>query len=154
MKFNHESTYDATAAQVFAMLMDPAFREKAAAASGALSADATVDGTRVVINEEQTVAGVPSFAKKFVGSSNKVIHREEWDAAGTAGSITIETPGKPVSLKGRVTLSESGGRTTHAYEMYVTATVPLVGGKLEKLVADLTKQGFEKEHAVGVAWLA
>lgn len=154
MRFSHENRYDASATDVFAMLMDPNFREKAAQAVGAFSSHATVDGNRLEIHEEQPVSGVPGFAKKFVGDSNKVIHREEWDAPGKSGSITIETPGKPVSIKGRVTLSESGGQTIHAYDLYVTATVPLIGGKLEKLVADLTKQGLDKEHAVGVAWLA
>jgi hypothetical protein len=31
--------------------------------------------------------------------------------------------------------------------------VPLIGGKLEALAANLFREGKEKEHAVGVAWL-
>jgi hypothetical protein len=32
--------------------------------------------------------------------------------------------------------------------------VPLIGGKLEGLLADLFKSGMNKEHTAGVAWLA
>ena len=45
MKFRHELTYDATPAEVFAMLADPAFREAACAAAGVISADVTVEAS-------------------------------------------------------------------------------------------------------------
>ena len=41
-----------------------------------------------------------------------------------------------------------------APDLEVKTSVPLVGGKLEKLVVELTTEGFEKEQAVGAAWLA
>jgi hypothetical protein len=53
-----------------------------------------------------------------------------------------------------VTLAESGGRTTHVYDLTVTASVPLIGGKIEKLVAELTAAGLDTERAIGAAWLA
>ena len=32
--------------------------------------------------------------------------------------------------------------------------VPLIGGKLESLMADLVAEGMDKEQAAGAAWLA
>jgi len=153
MKLRHENVYDAPAAEVFAMLVDPRFRESIAEATDAVSCSAAYGGGKLVVREEQKVQGVPGFAKKFVGESTTAIHTEVW-TDGTSATFEIETPGKPTHITGTVTLTEAGGRTTHVYDLEVKASVPLVGGKLEKLVAQLTAEGFDKEHAVGVAWLA
>lgn len=154
MKFAHTNTYTAPIDRVRDMLNDPAFREQVATRTGAFSCQAAYGGGKLVVTEEQAVAGVPSFAKKFVGESTTVIHTELWDDAGTSATITLDTPGKPTKITGRITLSESGGVTTHAYALDVTASVPLIGGRLEKLVADLTTAGLVTEGQVGAEWLA
>ena len=138
------------------MLADPLFWDKVADATGALSSKATVgaDGaaTRVVIDQEQEVAGVPSFAKKFVGDSTRAITTQVWD--GTEAAYEVDTPGKPTSMKGRASVAAQGSGSVLTYDLEVKASVPLIGGKLEKLVVELTTEGFEKEQAVGAAWLA
>lgn len=154
MKLRHENQYDAPAADVFAMLVDPDYRRKVAAATDAISCDAAFGGGKLIVREEQAVKGVPSFAKKLVGESTTAIHTEVWNAEGTSATFEIETPGKPTHISGSTTLTESGGRTTQVYDLDVKASVPLVGGKLEKLVAQLTADGFGKEREVGAAWLA
>ena len=153
MKFLHSNVYAAPIDRVRAMLNDPAFREQVATRTGALSCQAAYGGGKLVVREEQAVAGVPSFAKRFVGESTQVVHTELWGDAGEA-TITIETPGKPTHIAGRITLTEAGGATTHSYDLEVTASVPLIGGKLEKLVADLTAAGLAAEGQVGAEWLA
>jgi hypothetical protein len=156
MKLHHEISYDAPLADVFAMLSDPAFRELAAKASGVISADVTItpngEGISVRIDQVQPVEGVPGFAKKFAGDTTRAVQTEEW-ASPAGGSITIETPGKPTSIAGSVSLSESGGRTTHTLEAEVKVKVPLIGGKLESVMADLVGKGRDKEQAAGAAWL-
>lgn len=153
MRLHHENTYEAPVADVFAMLVDPDFRQKVAAATDAISCNAAYGGGKLVIREEQAVQGVPGFAKKFVGDSTVAIHTEVWDGDSSA-TVEIATPGKPTHISGTTTLTESGGTTTQVYDLEVKASVPLVGGKLEKLIHDLTKAGFDQERAVGAAWLA
>jgi hypothetical protein len=106
----------------------------------------------VVIDQEQRVAGVPSFAKKFVGDSTRAITTQAWQ--GTRATYAVETPGKPTSISGTATIAENGTGSTLTYDLDVKASVPLVGGKLEKLVVELTTEGFDKEQVVGAAWLA
>lgn len=155
MKLRHELRYDATPEQVHAMLLDPAFWAEVATATGALSEKTTVSEeggtTRVVLEQDQRVAGVPSFAKKFVGESTRAIATTLWQ--GHTGRYTIEAPGKPTSIAGTVSLAGSGPATVLTYDLEVKASVPLIGGKLEKLVADLTAEGFDTEGTVGAAWL-
>lgn len=156
MKFRHEITYDASAAEVYAMLMDPAFRQRSCDSQGVLSAEISIEpqgsGTTVVIDQVQPTAGVPSFAKRIVGESTRAIQTEEW-AEPTSASMTVETPGKPAELSGRLTLTESGTSTVETFEGEAKSKVPLIGGKLEGLLADLFRRGMDKEHAAGVAWL-
>jgi len=156
MRLRHELAYDAPPAEVRAMLTDPLFWDEVAAATGALSSTATIgtEGatTRIVVDQEQRVTGVPSFAKKFVGESTRAITTQVW--RGDEASYEVEAPGKPTSIKGTATLAENGAGSTLTYDLDVKASVPLVGGKLEKLVVELTTEGFEKEQAVGAAWLA
>lgn len=154
MRFQHTNTYAAPLDRVRAMLNDPGFREQVADRIGALSSTATYEAGTLVVTEEQPVQGVPAFAKRFVSGATTVIHTEVWDGAGRSARITLETPGKPIHTEGRVVLSEAGGVTTHAYDLDVKASVPLVGGKLEKLVADLTTAGLVTEGQVGAEWLA
>ena len=156
MRLRHELAYDAPPTEVRAMMTDPTFWDKVADATGALSSTATVGtegaATRVVVDQEQEVAGVPSFAKKFVGDSTRAITTQVW--TGNEATFVVETPGKPTSMSGTASIAENGSGSTLTYDLEVRASVPLVGGKLEKLVVELTTAGFEKEQAVGAAWLA
>lgn len=156
MRLHHELTYQASAAAVLAMLTDPAYWDKVAVATGAISSTATVEddggATRVVVDQEQAVVGVPSFAKKFVGDSTRAITTQVW--SGNTAAFAVDTPGKPTSINGTATLTEQGAATVLTYDLEVKASVPLIGGKLEKLVVELTTEGFDKEQAVGAAWLA
>ena len=38
-------------------------------------------------------------------------------------------------------------------ELEIEVEVPLIGGRLEKLMAEKVAAGMDVEHAVGVAWL-
>ena len=154
MNLTRELSYEAGVDEVRAMLCDPAYWDKVAAATGARSSSTTVDGNTVTTDELQEVAGVPSFAKKIVGDSTRAIKTIVWEDGASRGDFTVETPGKPTSIKGSLTLAATGTGSTLTYRLEVKASVPLVGGKLEKLVAELTDEGFTKEHAVGRAWLA
>ena len=80
-------------------------------------------------------------------------HEISYDAALAGGTISIETPGKPTSIKGTLSLDESGGRTTETLQAEVKVKVPLIGGRLESLMAELVSSGMDKEQVAGAAWL-
>ncbi|MGZ4427635.1 MAG: DUF2505 domain-containing protein [Nocardioidaceae bacterium] len=157
MKIRHEITYDAGVDDVFAMLTDPAFRQASCDAMGVLSADITVErdgaAATVVIDQVQPTAGVPAFARKITGDSTRAVQTEHW-SDGVRATLTVTTPGKPAEITGTLTLVGDGATTVEAFEGEVKAKVPLIGGKLESLLADLFRAGMDKEHGAGVAWLA
>jgi hypothetical protein len=157
MKFRHELTYDAAPSDVFEMLADPAFREAACQQQDVLSAEVTVErngaGFTLTIDQEQRTDDLPSFARTFAGDSTRAIQREEW-ADPTGGTLRIDAPGKPSEVKGTITLHADGSGTREVVELELRIKVPLIGGKLEKLLAEKITAGMDAEHEVGTAWLA
>jgi uncharacterized protein YndB with AHSA1/START domain len=157
MLLRHEIHYNASAAEVYAMLTDPAFRSKALAAMGVISHEITItaegSATRILIDQVQPTEGVPSFAKKFAGETTRAVQTEVWSSP-TSATLKVDAPGKPTEISGTLTLTESGGKTTEVFEGEVKARVPLIGGKLENVIAGLFTAGFDKENAAGIAWLA
>jgi hypothetical protein len=154
--FSHELTYDAPLADVAAMLLDPAFRERVCDAQHARSrtvraTGTTQDGT-VAVDYSQEAAGIPSFARKIVGDTIDIVQREQWSKDRAALEITI--PGKPGDMSGTITLTESGGTTVERVSVQIRVNVPLLGGKLEKLIEEVLLRALRKENQVGREWLA
>lgn len=156
MKFRNELTYDAAPAEVFEMLADPAFHEAACALQGVLSAEVEItrsgNGFTLVIDQLQNTEDLPGFARAFAGDSTRAIQREVW-ADSTGGTLKIESPGKPSEVHGTITLRGEGSGTREIVELEIKVKVPLIGGKLEKLVADKIRAGMDAEHQTGIAWL-
>jgi carbon monoxide dehydrogenase subunit G len=156
MRFRHELSYDAPPERVFAMLADPEFRQASCEAMEVISADVRLerneDGFTLVIDQLQNTKDLPAFARTFAGESTQAIQRETW-LGPMQGELSIESPGKPTSANGTIRLEPSGGGTTEVVELDIKVKVPLIGGKLEKLMAEKVAAGMDLEQGVGVAWL-
>jgi uncharacterized protein YndB with AHSA1/START domain len=153
---SHETTYDAPLARVSAMLTDPAFREEVFRSQDATSVDVAVDGTTqrgsVTIDYTQPTRGVPAFAQKIVGEGVRIIQREDWTGDKAALHVTI--PGKPGEMTGTISLVESGGVTVERVTCEITVRMPLVGGKVERLIEEMLLKALRNENRVGREWLA
>lgn len=153
----HDMVYEASAAEVAAMLSDKAFREEVCRAMQATSYDVTVEGgvesKRVVIDMEQPTDKVPSFARKLVGETTNVVQTETWRSPSEA-EVVVAIPGKPGEMRGTARLVERDGVTTEHVEMEIKVKIPLVAGKIEELLAGLLKSALKAEHRAGQAYLA
>ncbi|WP_232676170.1 DUF2505 domain-containing protein [Nocardioides sp. R-C-SC26] len=154
---SHEMHYEAPIEAVAAMLADPAFREAVCRAQNATSTSATIekraDGTHVRIEQSQPAEGIPSFARKIAGSSIDIIQEEHWTTP-EQGTVTVTIPGKPGDMVGTARLAASGEGTIETVELTVTASIPLIGGKIEGLIADKLVRALKSEHRVGREYLA
>lgn len=153
----HDLTYHAPMASVAEMLADPAFREEVTEEQGVVRAMVSVDsdehGMEVTIDQVQAAAGIPSFAKKFVGDEINIVQRETW-ASATEGDIRVTIPGKPGDMTGTARLTESGGVTTETVDLTIKVNIPLVGGKIEGLISDLLLKALKVENRVGRSYLS
>ena len=156
-QIRHELTYDASLDEVATMLGDPAFREQVCEHQGVLRSSVTIepdgDRMRARIEQVQAAHGIPSFATKFVGDEIQIVQTESWSSR-EHGDIEVTIPGKPGDMRGTATLAEAGGTTTETVALTVKVSIPLVGGKLEGLIADLLVKALQAENAVGREWLA
>lgn len=155
VKFRHELVYDAPPDDVLAMLADPAFRAKVCEAQGVVSHDIdltpTGTGFTLVNDQVQDTAGLPAIAKKIAGDTTRAVIEEQW--TGHSGTVTITAPGKPTSATGTARLEARGAGTAEVVELDIKVKVPVIGGKLEGLMADNITKGLEVEQTVGAAWL-
>ncbi len=157
MRLTHTMTYDAPLAEVSAMLNDPAYRDEVMAAQGGSAGSVTFeqdgDTVVVVLAQVQPADGIPGFARKLVGDEIPIVQREEWTSADHADLI-VTIPGKPGRMVGSIDLAEDGGSTTETVDAEITVDIPLVNGKLEKLVGELLLKALRHEERVGRAYLS
>jgi Protein of unknown function (DUF2505) len=156
-RLTHELTYDAPMADVAEMLADTSFREEVCEFQGVKRAMVSIDsddnGMEVTIDQVQAAHGIPSFAQKFVGDEINIVQQEYWSSP-TEGDITVTIPGKPGEMSGTARLSESGGVTTEKVDLTVKVNIPLVGGRIEGLIADLLLKALKAENTVGRDYLS
>jgi hypothetical protein len=157
-KVHEELRYDgATLEQVHEMLATPAFREAVCDAIGVLRHTVQIErdgkAMTVTIDQIQEARGIPGFAKKFVGDEINIVQSEDWTSA-EKGNIQVTIPGKPGEMTGTALLTEDPDGTTETVNMTVKVNIPLVGGKIEGLIADLLSKALRAEHRTGVEWLA
>ena len=142
MRVTHQLAGDVDS--VYALMTDADFLERKFASTGAtdihIERKSTGDGgTHVVVRRKVTV-DLPGFAAKFIQPTNTVVQTEEWAPPTGDGrrvcTYRVEVQGVPSRIDGTVTLSPEGGGTRQDVEAQVKVSIPLAGGKLEKLAVD------------------
>jgi len=149
---------DRTVEEVRAILADPDFRQAVCTFQQVEDSSVTIeeydDGSMTVdLDRTYGTNQVPQFARRFVGSTIDLVQREEWVSA-TRATYDVTIPGKPGHMTGTATLEQDGPDAVETVSMDVQVSVPLVGGRLEELVAGLLEAAFRAENKVGIKWLA
>jgi hypothetical protein len=147
-----------TVEEVRAMLADPEFRQAVCTYQAVEDSGVTIeeydDGSMTVdLDRTYGTALVPSYARKFVGATIDLVQREEWTSP-TEATFEVSIPGKPGEMSGTAHLVQSGSDAVETVTMEVRVSIPLVGGKLEDMIAGLIKDAFRAENKVGLKWLA
>ncbi len=163
MRLSAEIRYDADPRAVFAMLTDTAFQDRKCEATGALDHEVEIeefdDGSATITTRRTMPTDrVPDFVRSFVGQTLLVVQNDDWGPAAPDGSregtIVVEIQGAPVRLAGSLALSPQGGQSVELIEGDVKASVPLIGGKIEKAVEPALLAAIKVEQREGRAWLA
>jgi hypothetical protein len=133
---------------VAALLHDPEFLRHRAESNGEsnieIKVEATPDGMRVLIARDKEV-DLPAFAKKMFTPQNRITEDTRWrrENGQWVADYHVNVAGIPGEVRGRSKLiaTPSGG-CSYESAFEVTARVPLVGAKLESIVADKLEQTF------------
>ncbi len=163
MRVDAEITYEASPDQVAAMLADKAFVERKCDRMGALQRSVEVSGDAsgpftATSSRTMPTDDFPDVARKFVGDTVTIKQADAWEAPAADGSreatVTVEIVGAPLRLRGTMRMSPSGAGTLQTVEGDLKASVPLIGGSLEKAAQPAIMSAIRKEQQVGREWLA
>lgn len=162
MDLSLATSYDASPEEVFAMITDITFQEQVFERLRVQSYDVVVGGAgddlAVRFHWQTKASDVPVVARRFVGhtlelAQNKVWHRADVNGAREA-DVDGEVTGVPVKVTGTTRIVPAGRRTTQAFDLHITASVPVVGKGLEQVVADAVRVRLEKKFEVAWSWLS
>lgn len=160
MDLRTEHHYPADPDTVFGVLTDPAFLRAKLETRGDTDVEVVecgpaADGYRIVTRRKVAI-DVPSFARKLLNPTNTVTQTDVWSAAddgGRSGTWRVEAAGVPVAMSGTMSLAATPDGCVEVIEGLVRSAVPLVGGRLEKLVGATAERNLEHEHAFARRWL-
>ncbi len=133
--------YSDTPADVVGMLQDPVYLRYRSEVAGEHNIDVRVEpeagGTRVTVSREKEI-DVPAFARAVIGGAKRAVESTLWRAEGDrfSAEYSIEVPGLPVKTSGKSTFVASAAGCRYTSTFQVNARIPLIGGKIEALVAD------------------
>ena len=156
-RVHHTLSYPgSTVDEVFAMLGDPAFRKAVGnyqrVTDFSCEIEPTDTGMQVRLEQAHGTDRIPAFAQRLVGSELRFVQTEAWKSpAGADLHVTI--PGKPGEMVGSTFLTQSGEGVTQEISLGVKVSIPLVGGKVEDLIAGFVGKAFDAEGKVGAKWL-
>ncbi len=74
------------------------------------------------------------------------------DADHTSGTFDAVVSGAPATVRGTITASGTADETTVEFSGTVTVRIPLVGGKIEKMIAANLTDLLDAEREFTVAW--
>ncbi len=163
MHVEAEITYEAGPAEVAAMLADQAFVERKCDRMGALQRSVEMSGDvtgpfTATSSRTMPTTDFPDVARKFVGETVTIKQVDAWQAPEADGSregtVDVEIMGAPLRVKGTMRLSPSGTGTLQTVDGELKASVPLIGGSLEKAAHPAIMSAIRKEQQVGREWLA
>ncbi|MGH8462245.1 MAG: DUF2505 domain-containing protein [Stenotrophobium sp.] len=155
MQFEDRHVFDKPAATVMTMYVERSFFERKYKDLGGWDIevlDHEKSDTKFRIKCRYTtkasIASIPSFAQKFIGSSITLIQQDTWDIKARTGWLDIEMKNAPVRIHADMTLRDEAGVAINAMKWNVSCGIPLIGGKLEQLVADDIKAKSGKDAKV------
>jgi hypothetical protein len=138
------------------MYGDPAYRKAVSEYQHVVDFDCQIsmtgDGMEVQLEQAHGTDRIPSFAQRLVGNEIRFVQHETW-ASPSRADIHVTIPGKPGEMTGTETLTQSGDDVVQQVDLAVKVSIPLVGGKVEDLIAGFLGKAFDAENKVGVKWL-
>lgn len=153
--------YAADPVTVMAMLAEEEFQSRVAVATGALSHEATttVDGETVSTRLRRVLPPmVPDYARRFVGDTLDVEQTIDWAPArpdgSRAGRVTVVIARVPVQMQGSTLLAPHAQGSRQVVDCQVRASVPFIGGKIERAAADAVRAAARKQEEVAADWLS
>ncbi len=139
--FEDVQSFEQDADTIIKMFTDKAYFEKkyAELANSCEIREHSVDGSKFHIKaflHYDFDAPLPGFAKKLIADTLTVTQADTWDTSTRRGLLEVHMSGAPVTMKADMELVDNGSGCENRMRWSISCNVPLVGGKLEKVIKE------------------
>jgi Protein of unknown function (DUF2505) len=158
---DYRSTLAFPAEKVYAAMTDPEYlrarlRELGGPGSELLEHEASPESARYRLKQGISASDLPAIVGKVMNGDLSIERTETLrrTAPGSyAGDVDVKIANAPASAAGKMSLAGAGDSSDFGVYADVTVKVPLLGGKIEEIVADQVRRLLEAETAFTVQWL-
>jgi len=155
----HRSTFPAPPATVYSTLVDEAFlteRLRSIGGKGAKLLAHARSGPGVAFRMRQGVdaARLPGAVRSILNGDLVVEREERWTSEDLAALSKVTISGMPGEIRGRSRIAAQGTGSALVVTAQVKVNIPLIGGKLERVVADQVEKLLAAEAEFAEKWLA
>jgi hypothetical protein len=162
MDLKTEYRFDAGTNAVFEMFSDPEYHRQKLVDAGhtkveVLECGPAADGGFRIVTKRTVVVDVPGALKRVLNPTNTVTQTDEWAKAVKGvrdGTWKVDIKGIPIHLSGTMQLKAAGKGSLETITGTAKASLPLIGGKLEKLAAGNFNDSTAQEQDFSTRWLA
>ena len=163
-QIDHRSTLPYSADEVYTTMVDPDYlraRLQQLGGPGAELLDHTADaeGARYRLRHGVDAKNMPSMVRHVMPGDHITIERtERWtrqDSGNYLGEVQVAMPGTPAFAAGGMRLRDlPDGGSELSVRADVTVSLPLIGGKIEGMVAEQFQSLLASEAAFTQQWMA
>lgn len=156
-RFEHRATFAADVDTVYATLVDEMFltaRLKDIGGKGAalLEHRTSDDGVHITLRQGVDAQKLPGAVRSLLAGDLVVERAERWHGHEASGRASIN--GVPAEIRSRSRVAANGGGTELVVAAEVKVGIPLIGGKIEKVVAEQVTKLLAAEAEYAEKWLA
>lgn len=115
------------------------------------------DGT-VAVEMTQAIPAehLPSIVTKIRPGDLEITRTEDWgrlEGDRATGTFTAHVAGMPGELTGTLTLAAEGSGSTVTLDGQIQVSLPLIGGKIESVIAERITELLQHEDEFTAGWL-
>ncbi|WP_433800567.1 DUF2505 domain-containing protein [Actinomycetospora sp. CA-084318] len=148
----HDASFPHPPDAVVGALTDDAFlNARLAELGGKDAALVSHDGGRIVLRQGVPVEFLPSVVRRFTGDDLVLDRTETWH--GSSADVQVDVRGLPGSITGTQEVVGEGEGSRFTVRASTTVPVPMVGGKIEGVVAEQVSELLRWETEFLTRWL-
>jgi hypothetical protein len=164
MKLEATMRYPADCRRVSEVTLDPEFQDAKCVATGALSheVDINTDGEHAVVKtvRRMPTSDLPDFVRSLVKDGITVVETDVWSPPAADGSrdatVEVRFAGAPIEMHGTIALRPDradGENAVARLQADLKASIPLIGGRIEKACAQAVLAAVKVEERTAGEWL-
>ena len=140
-QYEERQSFNQPPEKVLRMFSDRVYFERKYAASGGWDIkvlEHELSGKRFRIKcsySRKPDAEVPGFAKKIIGDAVHLTQEDVWDLDTASGHLSIQIRNTPIRMSAEMRVVEEPQGCANVLQWTLHCAVPLVGGKLEQMLA-------------------